>query len=339
MISAIVLALAMQDVSALQEEVQALHSKDLHDAARQAIETFTGAHPALANDGRLKDLVRKAGDLAREADQQFRKHLAEAEAHLDQGRPAQAMQSAAKARGFYPERKGRVEEFVRRVQERQSATAMVKVESTPCWIGCEQPGDENPRRQVRLPAFLIDRFPVTNEEYAAFAAAAGAAAPASFKGRERHPVVLVSWADAAAYAAWAGKRLPTAEEWEVAARGADQRAFPWGKVFQEKEDRFPANCVEYWQVHKTQSPGTTPVDLFSREGFVSASGAAMGGNVWEWTSTSAPGKVGDRPVEFRVLKGGSFMTYARSMRCEVWFPENPAFPHPDVGFRCAKDAK
>jgi formylglycine-generating enzyme required for sulfatase activity len=51
-----------------------------------------------------------------------------------------------------------------------------------------------------------------------------------------------------------------------------------------------------------------------------------------------PGKVGDRPVEFRILKGGSFMTPARSLRCASVLPENPDLALPDVGFRCAKDA-
>jgi formylglycine-generating enzyme required for sulfatase activity len=64
----------------------------------------------------------------------------------------------------------------------------------------------------------------------------------------------------------------------------------------------------------------------------------MGGNVWERTSTSVPGKVADRPAEFRILKGGSFMTASRALRCAGILPENPKLAHPDVGFRCAKDA-
>ena len=65
----------------------------------------------------------------------------------------------------------------------------------------------------------------------------------------------------------------------------------------------------------------------------------MGGNVWEWTSTAVAGKVGERDAEFRVLKGGSFMTSARAIRCASQLPENPTLAHPDVGFRCVKEIR
>jgi formylglycine-generating enzyme required for sulfatase activity len=344
MVALFCILLWAQDVVALEEQVRELRSKDLHDAAKQAVEKFIESHAALANDAGVKRLQESTREFALEADRLFAKRLAEAQEHLDAGRSAQALEAAARAQRLYPERKARIEEFNRRVHQALTASTMVKVTSHECWIGSDLRAEEKPLRKVTLSSFLIDRTPVTNEEYAAYVAASGAKPPSYWtngkfpKWLVRHPVVMVSWADAAAYAAWAGKRLPTAEEWEVAARGTDRREFPWGKVFQEKEDRFPANSLEYWQAHKTEAPGTTPVDKFSGEGFVSACGAAMGGNVWEWTSTKSPGKVGDRAVEFRVLKGGSFMTASRAMRCAEVFPENPVLQHPDVGFRCAKDA-
>jgi formylglycine-generating enzyme required for sulfatase activity len=63
----------------------------------------------------------------------------------------------------------------------------------------------------------------------------------------------------------------------------------------------------------------------------------MGGNVWEWTSTAA--RKGEGGPEYRILKGGSFMTSAKALRCANVLLEDPRLPHPDVGFRCVRDAK
>ena len=234
--------------------------------------------------------------------------------------------------------------FQGRIRERLSKREMIRIPSQPTWIGSDDRLEERPFRKVTLPAFLIDRYAVTMAEYGAYVTATGAAPPASWGGNKpprglgRHPVVGVTWDQAVGYAAWIGKRLLTAEEWEVAARGTDRREFPWGMAFQEREDRFPCNSVEYWQVNKTKSPGTTPVDQFPFQAERGAFGVSLGGNAWEWTSTKVAGSVAGTPAEFRILKGGSFMTPARSLRCAAVLAENPALSHPDVGFRCAKDA-
>ena len=160
------------------------------------------------------------------------------------------------------------------------------------------------------------------------------------QNRERHPVTFVTWADAGEFAKWAGKRLPSAEEWEVAARGPDKREFPWGDAFQEREDQYFANCLEHWQLNKSLVPGTTPVDQKEFEAGVSPFGVhGMSGNVWEWTSTAAPSSGANPPPEFRILKGGSFMTPQKALRCANVLADDPRLPHPDVGFRCARDLK
>jgi len=100
--------------------------------------------------------------------------------------------------------------------------------------------NERPARKIRLPTFYIDRFKVTNAQYARFVRETGHPAPRSWKGGKMpvgkgdYPVVGVDWRDAVAYAKWCGKRLPTEEEWEKAARGADGFVYPWGNEWDEK---------------------------------------------------------------------------------------------------------
>ena len=113
--------------------------------------------------------------------------------------------------------------------------------------------------KVAVVAFYIDRFPVTNAEYKVFVEATRHEHPAHWRrgtwpeGKADHPVVQVTWESAAAYAVWAGKRLPTEQEWEKAARGVDGRRWPWGNAFD------PRRC-------NTSSDGTTPVGRYSPAG-------------------------------------------------------------------------
>ncbi|MCU0486100.1 MAG: SUMF1/EgtB/PvdO family nonheme iron enzyme, partial [Anaerolineales bacterium] len=100
--------------------------------------------------------------------------------------------------------------------------------------------EEAPQHRVTLGGYWIDEAEVTNAQYRAFVDATGYPAPALCKPddltytdpeKADHPVVCVSWDDAQAYCAWAGGRLPTEAEWEKAARGLDQRNYPWGNRF------------------------------------------------------------------------------------------------------------
>jgi formylglycine-generating enzyme required for sulfatase activity len=104
--------------------------------------------------------------------------------------------------------------------------------------------DERPAYVVYINVFYIDRFEVTNVEYKKFVDAAGHQPPDHWEngqipvGKEDHPVVFVTWYDADAYCKWIGKRLPRETEWEKAARGTDERIYPWGNEWDlEKSNR------------------------------------------------------------------------------------------------------
>jgi formylglycine-generating enzyme required for sulfatase activity len=129
-----------------------------------------------------------------------------------------------------------------RTNSTPDGTEMVLVPAGPFLMGSlDGDADEAPPRRVTLPAFYIDQFEVTHAQYAKFIQATGHKPPIDWPGGvmpsklAKHPVVNVTWADAAAYAKWAGKRLLTEAEWEKAARGADGRIYPWGNSAADKK--------------------------------------------------------------------------------------------------------
>jgi formylglycine-generating enzyme required for sulfatase activity len=330
----------------VKERIEVCRPANLWDESLALLENIAKKYPGIVRDTEYTVTHNSITGFQKESDALFKRDMAEAEKLFADGKYAQAIAKAEAALQYYPERRPLVREFQDRARDLQMEKSMVRIHSKSCWIGSEERDDEKPLRQVKLPPFLIDRYPVTNEDYAAFTAATGYPPPPHWggrrppKNRERHPVTFVTWADAGEFAKWAGKRLPSAEEWEVAARGPDKREFPWGDAFQEREDQYFANCLEHWQLNKSLVPGTTPVDQKEFEAGVSPFGVhGMSGNVWEWTSTAAPSSGANPPPEFRILKGGSFMTPQKALRCANVLADDPRLPHPDVGFRCARDLK
>jgi iron(II)-dependent oxidoreductase len=220
---------------------------------------------------------------------------------------------------------------------------------------------------VRVDAFLLDRFCVTNRQFQAFVDSGGYTEMALWEseiwpgvldfvdqtgypgplywrdgrcplGLEDHPVVGVSWYEASAYARWCGKRLPTHPEWEKAASWPAQmsaanrphRRFPWG----DSLDRSKANL---WL---TGIGGTVPVQEFP-EG-VSVGGVyQLVGNVWEWTSTNfgAFTFLDDElilPSALKSVRGGAFDTYFENhATCQFESGEDPTARVHNIGFRCA----
>ncbi|HEX2569824.1 MAG TPA: bifunctional serine/threonine-protein kinase/formylglycine-generating enzyme family protein [Polyangia bacterium] len=185
--------------------------------------------------------------------------------------------------------------------------------------------------EFTVAGFLLDRTPVTNAEYQVFVTATGETPPAHWLGDrpppslEDHPVVGVTLAEARRYAAWRGKRLPTALEWEAAARGAEGRSFPWG---------------EEWEAHRCQGPeqgggSTAPVDGHP-EGASPEGCLDLIGNVWEWTEPDPDVKVA--PAEgYAWVMGGSYrhacVQDGHIARTQVSIYK--AYDY--LGFRCAMD--
>jgi formylglycine-generating enzyme required for sulfatase activity len=335
-------------LAALRERIEKLKLDSLYDAAMAEIGRFEKEQPAAATDEPFRRFARDVAEYRKDADTAYLKSMGEARRSLDEGRLPQAFALSERAAKLYPERRDEVRKFQEQITAKMLQEKMVRIPGADFWVGGDDDRypDEKPFRQIRLPAFYMDKYETTNEEYYAYTLATGRPAPPGWprdgkppRGREKHPVVGVTWDDAVQYATWAGKRLPTAEEWEAAARGPGPQpcVFPWGNAFVEKENVFLCNCYEYWQAsrsHGTTTPVDQPPNAPSPFGVY-----GMGGNVWEWTSTAVKKRLGDREVEFRILKGGSFATYQRAIRASNLYPENPALGHPDVGFRCVRDAK
>jgi len=154
--------------------------------------------------------------------------------------------------------------------------------------------------------------------------------PPEWKWQDTHPIVNVTWDDAAAYAAWAGAALPTEAQWEKAARGTDGRVYPWGDAWD------PTKCVN-------ATDSTHPVGSITAG--ASPYGALdMAGNVWEWCAdwsdpayySSAPTHTppGSATGSGRVLRGGSWLGGERDCRGAIRDFYSPDGRYYDVGFRC-----
>jgi formylglycine-generating enzyme required for sulfatase activity len=203
--------------------------------------------------------------------------------------------------------------------------------------------DETPQHRLALPAFHIARTPVTNAQYSLFVRSARGRPPSYWHdgiippGKENHPVVHVSWHDAAAFCRWlSGQlggeiRLPSEAEWEKAARGADGRIYPWG-------DQPPtAELCNFRDI----MGDTTAVGHYPRG--ASPYGALdMAGNVWEWTSsrympypyTPEDGREDAESSDGRTLRGGSWGSgSAYLVRCAVRNGRYPDLRNNAVGFR------
>lgn len=196
-----------------------------------------------------------------------------------------------------------------------------------------------PGHKVTVKAFFMDLTEVTNEEYKKFVDAAGFKPPPQWKngtypeGNAKFPVTGVDWDAAVAYAKWAGKRLPTEEEWEFAARGTDGRNYPWGNEWKSELANVKGRIGGVTEVGK--SPGKSPFGMVD-----------MIGNVWEWTSSDIKaypnGKmIPTQSIEPKMIRGGFWGSSEDSKVTTTYRvsygARNAKDGYPNMGFRCVKD--
>ena len=215
--------------------------------------------------------------------------------------------------------------------------------------------DEYPRHEVTLDAYYIDKFEVTNGRYLEFVRATSHRVPQHPTKAKRNlwegglmpesvadrPVINVDWHDADAYCTWAGKRLPTEAEWEKAARGGDDRRFPWGNV---EPTHKHLNYNQQWIGEKTLMPvgsyeaGKSPYGVYD-----------MAGNVWEWVAdwydaryyekSPTRNPKGPQSGKGKVLRSSGWQVETPMVRIFTRVESDPLIRNESTGFRCAADAR
>jgi len=215
--------------------------------------------------------------------------------------------------------------------------------------------DEKPVHKVYLDDFYMDKYEVTSTQYCQFLNEKGNQSEGGATwlnitdfncrirkqdgkyvpetGYENHPVGLITWYGAAAYAEWAGKRLPTEAEWEYAARGGlERQEYPWGDSINNTMANYNNNVGD-----------STPVGKYPANGYGLYD---MGGNVYEWCAdwydagyyTNSPyeNPVGPERGDYRVMRGGCWISASGNLRCADRSGEIPKNSHLVIGFRCAR---
>jgi formylglycine-generating enzyme required for sulfatase activity len=206
---------------------------------------------------------------------------------------------------------------------------------------------DKPRHEVTVPAFYLDKFLVTNAQYARFVASTQRRAPLNWKdgripqGELLKPVTMVTWNDAADYCAWDHRRLPNEAEYEKAGRGTDGRRWPWG------DQMDPTRLNTYYNVGSSSNVMAYP------RGASIYGAYDLSGNVAEWTADDLRPYEGSKAAQnfpsgnagasqtgnYKVLRGGSWKgdPFSTSL-----YHRNFAFPNQATdfyGFRCASNAE
>ncbi len=218
---------------------------------------------------------------------------------------------------------------------------MVMIPPGEYTVGSDEPKGPGswyaPAHKVETKGFHIDTYEITFEQYMNFSIESDYRPEGEWRqyyrtGRELYPVSNVTYDDAKAYCEWAGERLPTEEEWEIAARGAEARLYTWG-------DEWDATMTN------TNERGySDTVEVGAHEADKSVFGAYdMVGNVQEWTSSSlkpyrrSPVRNEDVfRMNYRTVRGASYAIKGKVVKLFTRFgyPDKAQY---GTGFRCVKD--
>jgi len=228
---------------------------------------------------------------------------------------------------------------------------MASIPAGEFWMGVGGPlglEDERPRHRIRLDSYAMDLYEVTTGRYARFLGATGRGAPwqwesVNLQDDADRPVIGVDWHDAQAYCRWAGKRLPTEAEWERAAKGTDERRYPWG-------NQDPTAKLANFALGARFSYSQVLMPVGSYEGGKSPAGLYdMAGNVWEWVQdwygadyfeeSPEQNPTGPSDGTFKVLRGGSWSELPKYLLTYARFKLLPTTRNAFTGFRCVKNVK
>ncbi len=220
---------------------------------------------------------------------------------------------------------------------------MIEIPAGPFTFGDDKgEPNEGPAQTIDLPAYQIDHFEVTNDDFTMFVNATGYQTEAEKKGAKKtwrsdaagkgnHPVVRITWNDAQAFCEWLDKRLPTEQEWEKAARGDKGNLFPWGNTFDANKANLKASGIRGTVAVGSFPAGASPYGVED-----------MAGNVWEWTADpyqAYPNSTYQDKFysdQLRVTRGGGWFDDEPQARSTNRSAAAPDSANDDLGFRCVK---
>jgi iron(II)-dependent oxidoreductase len=296
------------------------------EAAKDAQVEETGIAPLAAEGSRLEAIEThpSATELDSSAESEERTNIADPKV-ADEKKPRRG------------ERRWLAVELERLAAERLRRIKFVEMITVPTgdfWYGCNErvdsecDGREKPGGKTVLDAYAVDRTEVTVDAYAACVEAGVCKPPGtgpacnwgpSVKGD--HPVNCVDWNQSKKYCEWQGKRLPSEEEWEKAARGEYGRKYPWGNESVTCDHAQIRGCSKGTVAAGRKSMGESPYGVLD-----------MVGNVREWTSNEHP-----RIHSYRMIRGGAWYDTAESARASSRDGGNLRRGDIGIGFRCASD--